>query len=295
MPQFTDNLFVQNPGESLLDVMGVLGSDTTSPDVGRYRIAHLMNTYGTPPGSDSERIHQATYSSMRTARDFCADTHAIRFLSAQFPEDHDSTPDMFRMSDDLQRSVLDLQSFNVPRKLPLLFDILEQGIKCAGDAEYLISTNTDINLMPYFYSSIGRMIDYGFDVIVVNRREIPGFSTDPALMPLMYPDFGASHEGYDCFVFPVKLYNRFVTNQACVGAGLVMRGLLYNLLAHARKMLLLRACHLTFHLGQDRAWQAPQLKDYTEYNRQQSARVLNALSADPVKRTRLKMFMGGSR
>ena len=91
------------------------------------------------------------------------------------------------------------------------------------------------------------------------------------------------------------LFKQFITNQACIGAGLVMRGLLYNLTAHARKMLLLRECHLTFHLGQDRAWQAPELKDYTEYNRQQSNRVLDELSAVPEKHRLLKMFLSGSR
>lgn len=294
MPQLTDNLFVQDPGEPLLGAMGMT-DDTTPAPVGSHRFAHVMNTYRTPPGSDADRVHQATYTSMQAARSFTVDNHAIRFLSVQFPEDRDSTPGLFQKSGDLQRSVLDLHSFSVPRKFPLLFDILQQGIKDAGDAKYLIFTNTDINLMPHFYNSIARMIDYGFDVIVVNRREIPGFSTDPGLMTLMYSDFGVSHEGYDCFVFPVQLFSRFIANQACIGAGLVMRGLLYNLLAYARKMLLLRECHLTFHLGRDQTWQAPEMKDYVEYNRQQSAVVLDELSADPNKQHRLQMFLGGSR
>ena len=295
MPQLTENLFVQGPGESLLSVMGVSGHDTPPPGAGNYRFAHLMNTYSTPPGSDTDRIHQATYASMQTARDFSADKHTIGFISVQLPEDRDSAPDMFLKSDDLQRSVLDLHSFNVSRKLPLLFDILQQGIGVAGDAEYVIFTNTDINLMPHFYTGISRMIDYGFDVIVVNRREIPDYSTDPGLASLMYSDYGNPHEGYDCFVFPVEMFNRFVINQACIGAGLVMRGLLYNLVVQARRMLLLRECHMTFHLGQDRPWQAPELKDYTEYNRRQSTRVLDELSADPDKRRRLTLFLGDNR
>ena len=257
MPQITENLFVQGPGESLLGVMGASGSDVSPPRVGSYRLAHLMNTYAAAPGSKADRIHQATYTSMQTARYFCGDLHEVRFISVQFAEDRDSTPGMFHMSGDLQRSVLDLHSFNVSRKLPLLFDILRQGIEAAGNADYIIFTNTDINLMPHFYNGISRMIDYGFDVIVVNRREIPDFSTDPEQLPLMYSDYGSSHEGYDCFVFPAAMFSQFIVNQACIGAGLVMRGLLYNLVAYARKMLLLRECHLTFHLGQDRPGRRP--------------------------------------
>jgi hypothetical protein len=74
-----------------------------------------------------------------------------------------------------------------------------------------------------------------------------------------------------------------------------MRGLLYNLAAHASNMLVLRDCHLTFHLGQDRAWQAPELKDYTEYNRAHAAEVLNNLSTHPDKERRLRLFLTGGR
>ena len=111
-------------------------------------------------------------------------------------------------------------------------------------------------------------------------------------MAIMYSDYGVIHEGFDCFVFPADMFKEFVSNQACVGAGLVMRGLLFNLVAHAKKMLMLRDCHLTFHLGQDRAWQDPALKDYTEYNRLNASSVLRELSSDPEKSRLLKMFLG---
>jgi len=111
----------------------------------------------------------------------------------------------------------------------------------------------------------------------------------------MYSDYGVIHEGFDCFIFPVAMFRQFITNHACVGAGLVMRGLLYNLAAHATNMLVLRDCHLTFHLGQDRAWQVPELKDYTEYNRANAADVANKLSAHPEKARLLKLFLGGGR
>jgi hypothetical protein len=156
-----------------------------------------------------------------------------------------------------------------------------------------VFTNTDINLMPHFYDSIARLLDVGFEAIVVNRREIPGFSLDPAVLPVMYADYGVPHPGFDCFVFPAMLYRRFVTNEACVGAALVMRGLLYNLVAYART-LLLRDCHLTFHLGQDRAWQAADFADYTAHNRANAAHVLAKLSADSTIRTRLVPFLASS-
>lgn len=292
----TENFSVQNPGEPLLEVLQAgLPAGQLPPQTGNYRIAHVLNTYRTPPASAEAAVHQATCTTMQTARQFSGDRHSVEFLSVQFPEDRDVVPPEFRKAGDLQRSVLDVAAFRVPRKLPLLFDILQLGAAAATDADYLVYTNADINLMPYFYDSIGRIIDHGYDVIVVNRREVPGYSTDPGILPLMYSDYGVIHEGFDCFVFPMKMVSEFVTNQACVGAGLVMRGLLYNLAAHAQNMLLLRDCHLTFHLGQDRAWQSPQLSDYTEYNRGSAAQVLDKLSADPAKARLLGMFSGGGR
>ena len=293
MPKLTENLYVQNPGESLLDILdaGIQGSPSMA-DKGRRRLAHIINTYRVPPASREAQIHQATYATMKTARDFTGDKHDVEFVSVHFPEDRDGIPDFFYRAEDLQRSVLDLNTFTIPRKLPLVFDILHHGIEAIQDAEYVVFTNTDINLMPYFYDCIINILNYGFDVIVVNRREIPGYSTEPDLMAIMYSDYGVIHAGFDCFVFPVDLFRKFISNQACVGAGLVMRGLLFNLVVHARKMLMLRDCHLTFHLGQDRAWRDPALKDYTEYNRLNASNVLRELSTDPEKSRLLKIFLG---
>jgi len=296
MPKLTENLYVQNPGESLLGLLESsrgAGSLHAVTGGGEHRLAHIINTYRTPPDSREAQIHRATYATMQTACDFTGMKGAVEFVSVQFPEDRDVAPDFFYQAGDLQRSVLDLRTFTVPRKLPLVFDLLHHGIEAIQNAEYIIFTNTDINLMPYFYDCIVNILDCGFDVIVVNRREIPHYSTKPDLTAIMYADYGVIHEGFDCFVFPVEMFREFVSNQACVGAGLVMRGLLYNLVAHAKKMLMLRDCHLTFHLGQDRAWQDPSLKDYIDYNRLQATNVMRELSADQEKSRLLKIFTTG--
>lgn len=295
MPKLTDNLYVQNPGEPLLGLLEAgVNSQASRYGTRRYRLLHIVNTYRTAPDSTESHIHRATFATLHAAREFSAGHQRVTFCSVQFPEDRELVPDLFRKTADLQRSVLDCGSFRVPRRLPLVFDILENGIAAGGDCDYVVFTNTDINLMPYFYDCIARVLDSGFEAVVVNRREIPGFSLDPAELPVMYADCGVLHPGFDCFVFPAGLYRRFIPNEACVGAGLVMRGLLYNLVAHART-LLLRDCHLTFHLGQDRAWQAAEFADYTAHNRANGARVLAELSADPARRALLGPFLENTR
>jgi hypothetical protein len=296
MPKLTENVFVQSPGESLLGILNARNREVSTPPAsGKYKLVHIINTYRTPPESLEAKVHQATFTSMQTARTFTGDKHEVNFTSVQFPEDRDIVPAVFHTAGNLDRSVLDIATFRVPRKLPLLFDILKLGVATAGNTGYVVFTNADINLMPQFYDCIGRIIDYGFDVIVVNRREIPHYSADTDMLALMYSDYGVIHEGFDCFVFPVEMFSQFISNHACVGAGLVMRGLLYNLAAHANNMLVLRDCHLTFHLGQDRAWQAPELKDYTEYNRANASEIIDKLSTHPDKGRRLKFFLTGGR
>lgn len=293
--KLADNFYIQNPGEPLLGLLdSPKNAQPASPDTRSYRLLHIVNTYRSQHDSKESQVQRYTYTTMRTAREFTGKRHTVDFVSVQFPEDRDQVPDMFLRAEDLQRSVLDCGNFRVPRRLPLIFDILKNGIAAGQDSDFVIFTNTDINLMPYFYDCIARILDCGFDAIVVNRREIPGYSLDPTLLPLMYADYGVIHQGFDCFVFPARLYRRFVINEACVGAGLVMRGLLYNLVAHART-LLLRDCHLTFHLGQDRAWQAAELADYTEHNRANGALVLAELTTNPAKRELLKPFLKSSR
>ena len=71
------------------------------------------------------------------------------------------------------------------------------------------------------------------------------------------------HPGFDCFVFPTAWVEDFVANAACVGIGWVMRSLLYNLVVKARRMVILRNAHLTYHYGDDRPWNAPELEEYT--------------------------------
>ena len=293
MPKLSENLYVQYPRESLMGMLDDCRKDKPFiSDSGEYRLAHIINTYRTSDESQEGQIHQATFSTMQTARDFAGDKQCVKFVSVQFPEDRDIVPDFFHKANDLQRSVLDFGKFSIPRKLPLLFDILRHGIEASHDEEYVVFTNTDINLMPQFYTCIAKILDFGFDVIVVNRREIPDYSTDPGLMAVMYSDYGIIHEGFDCFVFPAAMFRKFATNRACVGAGLVMRGLLFNLVAHAKKMLVLSDCHLTFHLGQDRAWRNPALSDYTEYNRRNASTILQELLSDPGKSRLLKIFLG---
>ncbi len=67
--------------------------------------------------------------------------------------------------------MLDCGRFAVPRKLPLIKDILGR-LYDASDAEYFIYTNVNIGLMPNFYVAVNAIIESGYDAFVINRRTI---------------------------------------------------------------------------------------------------------------------------
>ena len=61
------------------------------------------------------------------------------------------------------------------------------------DAEYLIYTNVDIAQMPYFYSSVCKLIEHGLDAFVINHRTISKQYLSVPEPPVMYTEIGKQH------------------------------------------------------------------------------------------------------
>jgi hypothetical protein len=153
-----------------------------------------------------------------------------------------------------------------------------------------VFTNSDICLVPSFYRTVRSILTRGVDCLVINRRtvdQLESFGGAPELAAL---ETGSAHPGFDCFAFPAAWVQDFVSNAACVGIGWVMRSLLYNLAAKARRMVILRDAHLTYHYGDDRPWNAPELEEYRQHNLGEARVVVRALSEDPAKRAALDEF-----
>ena len=145
-------------------------------------------------------------------------------------------------------------------------------------------------LCQVFYRTVRSILARGVDCVVINRRSVApleSFGEAPELAAL---EVGWAHPGFDCFVFPTAWVEDFVANAACVGIGWVMRSLLYNLVVKARRMVILRNAHLTYHYGDDRPWNAPELDEYTQHNLGEARAVAKALSNDPAKKLALDEF-----
>ena len=285
MTRLSPNVSVQLQGEPLYDA--VERSHYTARS--RHRFLHIVSPFFAPPGSENDKIQHLTFHTMGLAQAL-APTGTAKPVAVTFPEEQIPLPPNFLALGTLHRSVLDVGSFQHPRKLPLLFDILASGLAAADDQDYVVFTNVDICLMPHFYGGLQRLLNLGFDSLIINRRTIPKYGFDPQMIPLMFAEYGQSHPGLDCFVFPRRLFDRFVRSNVCVGAADVMRALLFNLVALSQRLLILRDVHLTFHLGDDQTWNIPELMDYREHNYRCSQEVLIGHSVDPQRRDLLRSF-----
>jgi hypothetical protein len=169
--------------------------------------------------------------------------------------------------------VLDVGKFSIPKKLPLIKDILDCATT-ASDTEYIIYSNVDIGVMPHFYLSLGSIIREGWDAFMITRRTLSKDYTGLSQLWRMYADIGDRHSGNDCFVFRREDYAHYDLGDACIGARGFAKVLGINLIIHAKRFQHFKNLHLTFHIGDDRSWDHDKWADYSMHNRNVMRRLL---------------------
>ena len=294
MPWLVDGVFLQGDAEGLIDLPAI---DSRPPPA---RIVHFVNPFRSQGGDCDDRTQALTYETMRRARDFSHDV-PVHLAAVVAEAEQDCVPEGFDLAGTLNRTIDQIAEFERPRPLPLLFDILGLGYRHAaelarqhGDAQedvFLIYTNADICPMPHFYGAVAGLIAHGFEAMTINRRTIPKHDRELGGLSRMYAEFGQTHAGYDCFVFPLAHFESYVRSDAFIGGDFVARSLLYNMIANSKTMLMLRQAHLTFHVGDEREWSDPKFKDYREFNVRQAIGVLTSLAErNPTTEAKLVRF-----
>lgn len=254
------------------------------------KIAHIVNPVKVDESSDLYIAQPVTFASMEAARGFDSVGVSVSHFTAQYAEDRGVVPGGFTALPDLERSVLDIRDFGIPRKLPLIKDILDGLYEFTGDEyEYFIYSNVDIGLQPYFYRTVSAIAGQGYDAFIVNRRTIPDTYRSAGELPLMYGEVGESHKGWDCFVFKRSLYPRFRLGTACIGTGWIGRVLIVNMAAFARRFKIFTDLHLTFHIGNEKSWKSENYNDYLEHNKNECRKILEAFERElgPFDRTQI--------
>ncbi len=244
----------------------------------RLKLNHIVNFYHS--GGTEERTQELTADSMRKAKHR---VRKVRLIAVVSPDERQAIPRGFKAVN-ISRTVVDVARFSARRPLPLLFDILEKGAGACRGNSYLVFSNTDICLQPNFYGAISSLITEGFDCLIINRRTVGSINDYGAWTGFSALESGESHPGLDCFVFPTEWVGSFVRSDACVGVGYVMRSLLFNLVVVARRMLIMRDVHLTYHFGDDRPWYSAAFEEYQAHNVAQARLVFDALSLEPTHR-----------
>ncbi|MGB5560159.1 MAG: hypothetical protein WBN04_19365 [Paracoccaceae bacterium] len=250
------------------------------------KLVHMVNLY--PPRPD-DTVQACTTTSMLDAQH--GQDGRVKLVNVQLQSDPDQTPAGFVRSPDIERTIASVDDNLSGRPLPLLFDILESGAQAADPDDFLIYTNADICVQPYFYECVFDLVSRGFDAVIVNRRTIGADFIADHDTPLLHADLGKRHKGYDCFVFRKEAFDRYARNNACIGAASVAMGLLYNMVVHSSKMLILTDVAMTYHFGDDQPWQSGNFADYTSHNRREYLSTLRTLSADEEAREKLEQFV----
>lgn len=228
------------------------------------KIAHIINPVKVGPQSDLFVAQPVTFSSMQKAKEYTGGNNDIELCSIGYPEDREIVPGYFRILGNLERSILEAGNFAKPRKLPLIKEILDTAVQSCN-SDYLIYSNVDIGVMPFFYEAAANLLET-HDALIINRRTIAKSETADLPLSFFYQQAGEKHPGFDCFVFKRDLYEKFFLGEACIGVNWIGRVLICNLLAYAKSCKIIEDAHLTFHLGDDRSWRTTDFVDYESHN-----------------------------
>jgi hypothetical protein len=238
-----------------------------------YSFSHIINIVSAAENAELEKVQRITIESLRRAKQYLNPGVSIETIAVL---DRNSSADgsFADKSTRLTRSVADVAQFSSKRNLPVVNDILDAGISIAH-SDYIVFSNTDIALTPWFYNTVAEYLKRGHDALVINRRRIPARLIDQPF-EVMLSHAGTEHIGFDCFVFKKSLYEKFVKTSICIGIPMAGGDLFHNIFTFAEKPVLLTNQHLTFHIGIDlvKNWGDP---EYCSHNRREFKTLLKKL------------------
>jgi hypothetical protein len=236
---------------------------------------HLINPFRAAPGSEHDTAQRMTLASIRTAMAYARQRGTdVDLAAACYEEDVPAVEPPARLLPLLQRSVQDIQPMTPLRKFPLIGDLLKTAAdNSSGD--YLIYTNVDIILQPYFYHHVARLLRWlgGYaPAFVINRRQV-SMASDPSELPRLYAEDGQGHLGYDCFVFPRNWVGDLELGNLCIGTHL-FDGVLFAMVdwRSGFKTRCFARQRLTLHMGDDGNWH--RMQQYMDYNDAEARRLM---------------------
>ncbi len=228
-------------------------------------IAHIVKPVKVDQQSDLYTAQPITFESMRAAKAFAKGRVNVDLFTTQFEEDSEAVPQDFSVTQNVERSIHSLCDLKKRRKVPVMQDVLDR-LYHASDAEFMVYTNADIALMPYFYVAINQYVEDGADALIINRRAIPATYRRVEDLPLMYGELGTHLKGFAIYVFRRAAYPKFKLANSCLGVTPVGKLLAFNVIWHAQNPCELLDANLTFHIGEEKPWSNDDFADHVEFN-----------------------------
>ena len=220
------------------------------------KIAHVVNLFTSPEGSDSRRIQEITLDTLRRAAEAAADSAQVELLSAQLEADRKIVPDFMTPTRDLDRTIQDRVVCSDKRRLPFIHDILQRACE-ATDADYIVYTNLDIAVYPSFYGFLAEACSEGIDALAVNRAQIPRAHDGVDVLHALSVDEilklknRSPHHGVDCVMFRRDKFPSWRNPEICVGYPPVGEYLQECVEYHAEHFVWFKDAIQTFHIGVD--------------------------------------------
>lgn len=242
------------------------------------KIAHIINPFDAPKNTDLYFAQPITMQSMLAAKKKAEAVVDVELFATKFSEDSISVPSNFTVTNNLQRSVLDVHHFAKQIRLPFVIDILER-LYYSSNAEYLIYTNVDIGLYPNFYIRVNEIINQGFDSFIINRRRLSDKYKSIGDLEKIYLEKGKKHPGFDCFVFHRSIFPKLKLEGICIGVPFIEISFSQNLFSLSKQFSLIDNEILTFHLGME-IYKKRAPKEYFKYNKIQFWKVIKLLKPE---------------
>jgi hypothetical protein len=238
------------------------------------RIRHVIPTVGRSAPADLVEAQDLTLRSIERALRCVDEGIDVEVRAVRFP-DEPVDCDWLTDCPVLRRSVLDMGDFDVPRRLPLLSDVLA-GFGDSSEYDLAVFTNADIAVQPLFYELLAEIAEEGHDAFSITRRTVQPRFRGSSLARFSVTG-GTVHPGHDCFAMAPAIVDHLVPSDVSLGVRWVARTLLWQVMLNAENFRNFGDLHATFHVGDDRVWTDPRLQDYERWNEAQVVLLVAAL------------------
>ena len=211
-------------------------------------LSHIINPVSSSENEELFKVQLITFESMLKAKKYSDGENEIELCVINRSGESDFVPEGFKVLTPLHRDIRDVVT--TTKSYPFLNDIILQHAQSTS-ADYVVYSNLDIAVMPFFYETVSTYINQGYDALVINRRRVHNKFANEKNLNMLFAEHGEVHTGYDCFVIKKSLIGKFIFKDICLGVPAVGNDLFYNVFAFAETPVLLTDKHLTFHVGME--------------------------------------------